>query len=298
MTPPTKQQSRLIEAAATIQEAPADEADALAFYARLLVQAALPHSNPGAVPAWTRTNGNFTMSVQPGITVANGEAKSIGLPYGSIPRLLMAWITTEAVRTQERTLLLGNSLSGFMREVGIGEATGGRHGSITRLRDQMRRLFKAHISYEYHGENGEVGENLVIARKYNLWWDDKQPAQPVLFDSHITLDADFFQEIIKRPVPVDLRALKALKQSPMGLDLYTWLTYRMSYLEKKTAVSWENLQKQIGADYGDPKNFARKAREHLKEVKALYPSLHIEEAKGRLILHPSPTHVRKELKGE
>lgn len=298
MTPLTKQHRRLIEASGDIQETPASEAEALAFYARLLVQAALPHSNPGSVPAWTRTNGNFTLSVQPGITVANGEAKSIGLPYGSIPRLLMAWITTEAVRTQDRTLVLGNSLSGFMREVGIGEATGGRHGSITRLRDQMRRLFKARISYEYHGDNGEMGENLVIARKYNLWWDEKQPDQAVLFDSHITLDADFFQEIIKRPVPVDMRALKALKQSPMALDLYTWLTYRMSYLEKKTAISWESLQKQLGADYGDPKDFTRHAKKFLREVKALYPSLQIEEARGRLILHPSPTHVRKELKGQ
>lgn len=294
----TRDHRKLLDTAAAIQETPADEADALTFYARLLVQAALPHSNPGPVPAWTRTNGNFTLSIQPGLALESGEARSIGLPYGSIPRLLMAWITTEAVRTRDRTLVLGNSLSGFMREVGIGEATGGRHGSITRLRDQMRRLFKARISYEYHGDNREIGENLVIARKYNLWWDEKHPNQPVLFDSHITLDADFFEEIIKRPVPVDMRALRALKQSPLALDLYTWLTYRMSYLEKKTAVSWESLQKQLGADYGDPKNFARKIRDHLKEVKALYPSLRIEDGKGRLILHPSPPHVRKELKGD
>ncbi len=33
-------------------------------------------------------------------------------------------------------------------------------------------------------------------------------------------------------VPIDLRALNALKGSPLALDIYSWLTYRMSYLRK------------------------------------------------------------------
>ena len=36
------------------------------------------------------------------------------LPYGNIPRLLLAWVCTEAVRTQSRELVLGASLSAFM----------------------------------------------------------------------------------------------------------------------------------------------------------------------------------------
>ena len=34
------------------------------------------------------------------------------LPYGNLPRLLIAWLCTEAVRTQSRELVLGRSLSG------------------------------------------------------------------------------------------------------------------------------------------------------------------------------------------
>ena len=40
------------------------------------------------------------------------------LPFGNFPRLLMAWVCTEAVRTQSRVLLLGSSLAGFMRTLG------------------------------------------------------------------------------------------------------------------------------------------------------------------------------------
>ena len=41
-----------------------------------------------------------------------------------VPRLLMAWISTEAVRTQSRVLVLGDSLSDFMRELGIYSSDG------------------------------------------------------------------------------------------------------------------------------------------------------------------------------
>ena len=55
---------------------------------------------------------------------------------GHLPRLLMAWISTEAVRTQSRVLVLGDSLSDFMRELGIYSSDG---KAYTRLRNQMER---------------------------------------------------------------------------------------------------------------------------------------------------------------
>ena len=48
-------------------------------------------------------------SHSPGINL-NTE-KSYGYPYGTIPRLLLFWMTTEATRTKSRRLELGNSLA-------------------------------------------------------------------------------------------------------------------------------------------------------------------------------------------
>ena len=53
---------------------------------------------------------------------ANGISK---LPYGNLPRLLLAWVCTEAVRTQCRELVLGKSLSEFMRKLDIYSDSGG-----------------------------------------------------------------------------------------------------------------------------------------------------------------------------
>ena len=41
------------------------------------------------------------------------------LPFGNLPRLLLAWISTKAVRTQSRELILWDSLSEFMRVLGV-----------------------------------------------------------------------------------------------------------------------------------------------------------------------------------
>ena len=44
-----------------------------------------------------------------------------------------------------------------------------------------------------------------------LWWDERHPAQTTLGDSWIQLGEKFFEAITAAPVPVDMRALKALK---------------------------------------------------------------------------------------
>ena len=138
---------KLLDAAQEISNAP-DDAEK-AFMARQLVQCTLPHANPGNVPVWVRTNGNFTLSLQQGYKAGN----AIGYPYGSIPRLLLFWITTEALRNRARFeraecdnprhLELGKSLSAFMREIGLDPNTGrGKRGDEEAASaEQMRRLF-------------------------------------------------------------------------------------------------------------------------------------------------------------
>jgi hypothetical protein len=173
----------------------------------------------------------------------------IGIPYGSYPRLLMSWITTEAALKKEPVLVLGSSLSEFMAQLGL-IPTGGRWGTIPRLRDQMIRLFASSISCHYQDGQREAGIGLRVAKSYDLWWHPKMPEQASLWQSTVTLSQDFFEEIINKPVPIDMRVLKSIKQSAMKLDIYCWLTHRMSYLKRPTKIHWELLKAQFGAGYG------------------------------------------------
>src|ERR1039458_4216463 len=128
--PLTKAQRAIVNAGTEIRLDRATAEDA-AYLARQFVQATLPHSDPKA-DTWSRQNGNFTLGIQAGFNVKTG--KSYGLPYGIIPRLLLFWITTEALKTKSPRLELGASLSGFMTDLGLSPYTGrGKRGDAKRL---------------------------------------------------------------------------------------------------------------------------------------------------------------------
>ena len=216
--------------------------------ARVMAQVTLPHSKP-TMNEYTRHNGGLTLSMW--------SPLHVGLPYGGVPRLLIAWLTTEAVRTRERKLVLGPTLSGFMAQIGL-VPTGGRWGTIPRLKEQLRRLFTSQIVCTF--DDVSRGSSLGVASEYELWWNPKKPSYGTLWNSAVTLGEKFFDDIIERPVPVDVATLRQLKRSPLELDLYTWPTYRYSYLERETLILWEGLQAQFGSDYKELFSFRFKMK--------------------------------------
>lgn len=278
--------NKLVSEVLAIEREEAYQAGAIGYMARALIQATMPHSRVDG-HEFKRRNGVFKLTI-----LADSE---VGLPYGSLPRLLISWITTEAVKTQQRELILGHTLSEFMAELDM-IPSGGRWGSITRLKDQMKRLFSASISCTYDdGQNWGV-RNLMPIEKADLWWDPKNPHQATIWESKLLLGDAFFKEIIDSPVPIDMRALKALRQSPMAIDIYCWLTYRMSYLRRITSIPWEVLQMQFGANYKDVRQFKRKFLNQLKKVLFVYPDAKVKEDGGNLILLPGKSHIHKQAK--
>ncbi len=267
------------------------DAGAIGFIAKFLVQTTLPHRRqPGS--QFTRTDGRFTLRI---VDVAGA-----GLPYGSYPRLILIWMTSEAIRTSSRELQLGRSLSRFMADLGL-HATGGHWGTIPRFRDQMQRLVGAAISTRWEQDaNGlhlTAGENLLLADSFQLWWTPQIFPDGPPATSSITLSANFFEQLVASPVPLDLRAVRVLKQSPLALDLYAWATRRVSYLERPTLISWEALRRSFGAGYAETPQgrvkFRAKALEALRRVCRVYSALHLEIESGGVILRPSAPHVPK-----
>lgn len=270
------------------------EAGHLGFATRPLVQANLPHSNPGKdMDVWVRRNGNFTLTIQSDISIdpKTGEKELIGIPFGNIPRLVLFYLCSEAVRTKSREISLGDNLSDFLHELGL-QSTGGTRGDITRLKQQIKRLVTAKIKFQCTGEHAEAAINASIAKKHFFFWD-KNPDQSSLFESKIVLDADFYNEIITAPVPINLGAVSALKSSSFGLDLYTWLTYRVNTLQSPVFIKWTDLQQQVGADYGNTKDFAKRARHVISEVKTVWGGLDTESLHGGFLLKPCPPSIPK-----
>lgn len=235
------------------------------FTARAMVLASMPHSAPKET-YFERKNGHYTLTMQ--------ADQTVGLPYGSIPRLIMAWLTTEAVRTKSRHLVLGQSLADFMRQIDM-NPTGGKYGTITALREQMKRLFSTTIRCTYSDDERLSGVNMLLAEEYDLWWNPKTPEQIGLWQSTVTLSEKFFKEITTSPIIFYMAALKALRKSPLALDIYMWLTYKNSYAKHPVVISWESLQLQFGAGYPETAqgkaDFKRKFKYALKKIGIVYP---------------------------
>ncbi|MGB5160047.1 MAG: replication protein RepA [Thermoanaerobaculia bacterium] len=251
---------------------------------RILVLATLPHSLP-STNRIDRINGRFTLRME--------ASRSIGLPYGTYPRLVLAYLTTEALRTKNTEIHLGRTPNDFIRKLGLTPISGPR-GTSQRLQEQLRRLrftrFTWQSSVGLHPRNrgrGFVDSGssplLRLAR-------ERLSRRPV-WHPRILLGWDFFEEITRSAVPVDLRAIHQLKGSPFAIDLYVWLTHRMSYLQNPTRVSWQSLQAQFGADYSRPRDFRRKAMDRLAEVIQVYSIARLGQWSGGLVLYPSPPHV-------
>ena len=45
-----------------------------------------------------------------------------------------------------------------------------------------------------------------------------------------------------------MNTLRAMKRSPLGLDLYLWLTYRTFGLKSPLRLTWPALYRQFGVD--------------------------------------------------
>jgi len=280
---------KLIDAAVDIRMNP--EAVERSYMARQLVQCTLPHSDPGNLMRWSRTNGHLTLAIRPYVDEHN---KAL-YPYGSIPRLLLFWLVTEATQKKSRHIRLGNSLDGFMREIGLNPRTGGgKRGDAARLHSQMERLFRAIITFEDRREWSKSYVDMQIAPKGTLWWDPAKSHQDNLWESWVELGEEFFAAITAAPVPIDMRALRALKRSPLALDLYAWLTHTSFSATRKREsriIPWEGLHGQMGAEYAQLRDFKIKVNMALKKIQLVYPTLKLETTGAALIVHPSPTAI-------
>jgi hypothetical protein len=125
----------------------------------------------------------------------------------------------------------------------------------------MKRMSSSTLSVTYDSGRSWSLRQVGMVEEAELWWEEKQKQkakkddeQPGLWNSTILLTESFYREITTRPVPFDMRVVQLIRektQSPLALDLFLWLNYRLKYLSRPTRVPWEKLQLQFGANYAD-----------------------------------------------
>lgn len=254
----------------------------IGFMMRALALSAMPHVDPKS-NEFKRRSGSFSFSM-----VVDSD---IGLPYGVHPRLICLWLSTQIKRTGEPFVHFGRSLSAFMRDVGVEPRTG-KNGNMVFFRDQLIRLAATNFSAFF--EAGSQGERSLRIRHIRLleeaefWWDDAADDRLRAWGQ---VSHKFYEDIMQAAVPVSMGAIQQLKSSPMALDLYIWLTYRLYGLKRPVGIPWEFLRTQFGSQVSNGYEFKRHFKNALKKVLAVYPHARATPTGSSLFLQPSPPHV-------
>jgi len=258
------------------------------YGAKCLVSASLPYRNPTKDQlennCWVRRNGEYTLWVQ-------GGPK--GLPFGSYPRIFVIWMTSEAIRTGSPVLDLGASFAEFCRKMSI-DPSRGKNGQGRRFLHQCELLLDSRAAFMKGSlDKGRVQRDVIsISDGSDLFFAADLPEQVDMFGGSVTLTEKFFKEITEHSIPLDMRAVNALRQSPLELDIYQWLAFRMYSLKKPSNPTWTQLRAQFGSTAGRMVDFRRNFLECLTNVLKVYDAqVRPSESGNGLLLLPSPTPI-------
>ena len=246
---------KLSELKLQLQEAQVIKKD-FAYLNRFMCYASLPHSDTGEL-SYRRTIEFGAKTVQVYIH------SEFGVPYGILPRRMMAFLLQQAVRNKTNVIHIGNNQTQFLNNMGV-MASYGKRGYLKAVKEQAKRLLNSYISVRCDTEDSWEFSNSVFAEKGSILWheDVKKP-----WSGEIHLSMPLFNDIIKNGVPIEMCAVKSI-QSSLAFDIYLWLRWKLHHLKKDTYISWKQLFQQFGFGYQDtPRgrlNFKKNFLEYLR----------------------------------
>jgi hypothetical protein len=245
--------------------------------------AALPHKKTAEV-IWEKDGGTVKLLVESGLDV---DRNPVGIPYGSIARMILLYLQTQAVRTRSREVELGASMNAWLKAMDI--PVGGKTYQV--VREQSRRISRCRLTFFRRTDKAELVTNGAFVRDAILPLDPTHTQMP-LWQERVRLDEGFYQSLIEHPLPLREAAVRQISSRSMAIDLYVWLAYRLHALSRPVPVTWQALRRQFGEGYSELRFFRRDVQPNLKLALAVYPEARVNvDEKDGLILYPSPPPV-------
>lgn len=223
------------------------QGDDIAFLDGLLCTVGLPRSRVvGTV--FERTSGRAALRVEAGqLWNGNNWVQQI-VPFGPLPRLMLAWICTQSIRYESKVIWIGDSASEFLRLIGK-PASGGQanRGAHVALRSQAAALSACRLQLGWSTGKRISTANLQPIVQFEAWasGEDRQRS---LWSPTLVLSEEFYTRLSKHSAPLDWRALCALGGSALALDIYSWLAHRLHRLCIPAYLPWCALRDQFGQE--------------------------------------------------
>ena len=290
---------KLSETAFMLNDSEAQSSDSIAFIHAVLCQIGMPRTSTGE-RVWRRENGNAYLRIDAG-TVWPGRGQQEveqPLPQGPYARLILADISTYAVRNRTPLIPMESSVSAYMKKRLRLFVNAGKRGTYTSFKREAQALTSA--SMRLGVQLGDRVRNFQGSpvHAFEAWTVDDGPQQ-ALWPCELELSESYLRSLQEHAAPIDMRAYRALSHSALAQDIYTWLAHRLPRLRKPLGLPWTLLADQFGG-YASVKYFRDEFVKRLKEVRAVYPDARVEVVRGRrgetggtLRLEQSPPPVRR-----
>ena len=260
--------------------------------------------------SWTvRTPAKGIVIMSRSHLLQDQAAQIFEVPYGCIPRLIMPYLATQAVRGK-RKVMTGRKLARFLKRLGMSRGA----QNYRKVLHQFVNLLNCQITvsnlvgdednmagfekFDVYGGSpfpachlftGTVVEDTAgCARWYKEWMEG---------DPRVTLSHDFYEFLRMKPIPINYRHLLKFVRSPRRMDLYAWLSHGTYRIRCRNGISipLENLHKQFAPDINPASHrlFRSRLRSDLESILTVHPGFHFKQTKDALTLFDSDPPVQR-----
>jgi hypothetical protein len=249
-----------------------------------------------------RQDGRYTLAITPKPTLVrrDGEIQmqSLGVPFGSYPRIILIYIMSEAVRTSSRDVYLGASFADWLRRLGYDNATHGSRGTASLLKHQLDRLLACEWMIRWDDNDADDAAFAVKEVKLSNEYAGLK-GKDGSFVREIRLAEGFFSHLREHAVPLNEAAIRELRNNPTALDLYTYLAYRLLRIsgDRPHVLSWDQLATHLGSAAESPRKFRQTIRQNWDLVSAVYPNARVDMSGPQIKMWASPPPIEKKLVG-
>ena len=256
----------------------------------------LPIRNPGPDTAkWVRTNGNLTYVLHPHTIKRDDGGVTHIWPYGKKARLLLVWISTQVVRQKDyntdRVIMLPSTLRGLMADLGMRRKP--RPADYDDFSHQISALSNFHMTITRTGTRLQMtldpGEEVTLVEKADIGWSRYAPKGAGSKGPYIKLTQDTWDRMARStPLSAEIVEMLTMTGEGFGFDIYAWLSQRIyalnhSRYHQTQVIPWATLQKQMGSEYAETRNFVTYFKKGLRHVAALWDAALVDAGKeGRL----------------
>jgi Plasmid encoded RepA protein len=253
----------------------------------VLAVCGLPYRQlPSTQRDYRRQQGNMAITVTSGMLDDDrGNPHLQPVPFGPKARLILLHLCSEAIRQKSPRVEIADSFTAFVRDMGYPDS-GGVRGPMTAFKTQLNALAACTMRLSVWTQGRVSMRHITPIESLDLWLPSDH-SQRTLWPSTVTFSPTMFESLTRHALPVNIHAVRALAGSARKLDLYFWLSYRMSRLETPLQISWEALADQFGHGYAQLRQFRAAFREDFDSICELLPSLPARLSEVGIALQPA-----------